>query len=46
MNQKEKILSKHFQKEYGFEIPKNKIKGFKYILDAMEEYAQEMKKGG
>ena len=39
MNQREEILAKHFEKEYGFKPDEKQIKGFKYVFAAMEEYA-------
>lgn len=36
---REDILSKHFEAEYGFQPTKKQLRGFKYILSAMEEYA-------
>lgn len=39
MTEKEKILNKHFEKEYGFALTKEQMPKMKYILDAMGEYA-------
>ncbi len=39
MKQREEILAKHFEKEYGFKPDELQIKGFKYVFSAMEEYA-------
>lgn len=45
MNQREEILAKHFEKEYGFKPDELQIKGFKYVFSAMEEYAGQDFKG-
>lgn len=45
MNQRETILSDHFEKEYGFRPDEQQIKGFKYVFGAMEEYAGQDFKG-
>ncbi len=39
MTQREEILAKHFEKEYGFKPNEQQIKGFKWMFSAMEEYA-------
>ncbi len=39
MNQREEILAKHFEKEYGFRPDEKQIKGFRYVFAAMEEFA-------
>ena len=45
MNQREEILAKHFEAEYGFKPNEQQIKGFKYVFAAMEEYAGQDFKG-
>lgn len=36
---REDILSKHFEAEYGLQPTKKQLRGFKYVFTAMEEYA-------